>query len=174
MISDLMVTTLLKRGFGLRPLNTQKKEHLEAGTAYIMKEDRPYESYKTFSELSKRKNSLIITRVHPSRLKKRFDFGSEILWLSTVETKCSIEPTQLSKMAFIISHFVKTNGGGAVLLDGIEYLILQNDFDSVLKFICSISDYVSLHNGILLLPLNPLALSRSQIKMLERELEPIT
>jgi hypothetical protein len=172
MISDRMVTTLLKRGLGLRPL-TQDTENLEVGATYIIKEEKPNQSYKTFSELSKQRTGLVITRMHPHRLKKRFGVSSEILWLSTVETEHSIEPTKLSKLAFIISHFVKAHQGAPVLLDGLEYLILQNDFETVLKFICSVTDYVSLHNGILLLPLSPLILSKSQIKMLERELEPI-
>ncbi len=167
-----MVTPLLKRGFGFKPSDAQKSNSLEAGTAYIVKEERPYESYKAFSELSKEENGLIITRIHPLRVKERFGISSKVLWLSTIEGKNTIEPTQLSKLAFIISHFVKINKGGTILLDGIEYLILQNDFETVLKFIYSIMDYISVHKAILLLPISPKALSQSQIKMLERELEP--
>lgn len=167
-----MVTTLLKRGFGFKPPGIQE-DNLKSGASYIIKEENPQQIYKAFSELLKQRNGLIITRVHPDRLKKHFNGSSEVLWLSTVETNCSIEPTKLSKLAFIINHFVKTTRRGTVLLDGLEYLILQNDFDTVLKFICSVADYVSLHNAILLLPLSPLVLSKSQIKMLERELESI-
>ncbi len=167
-----MVTTLLKRGFGFKSPDIQK-DNLKSGASYIIKEEKPHQSYKTFSELLKQRSGLIITRMHPDRLKKHFNGSSEVLWLSTVETNCSIEPTKLSKLAFVISHFVKTNQGGTVLIDGLEYLILQNDFDTVLKFICSVADYISLHHAILLLPLSPLAFSKSQIKMLERELEPI-
>lgn len=172
LISDIMVTTLLKRGLGLRPFNTPRRDTLEGGTAYMVKEEKPYQSYKAFSELVREKNGLIITRIHPHRVKKRFGISGEMLWLSTIEGKNTIEPTQLSKMAFIISHFVKTNKGGTILLDGLEYLILQNDFGSVLKFIYSVTDYISLHNAILLLPISPKTLSKSQMKMLERELEP--
>ncbi|MBU7027806.1 MAG: DUF835 domain-containing protein [Theionarchaea archaeon] len=172
MISDIMVTTLLKRGFKFMPFAVQKKNELEAGTAYIVKEEKPYECYKAFLELSSQRSGLIITRIHPHRVKKRFGISSKILWLSTVETKNTIEPTQLSKLAFIISHFVKDNKGSTILLDGLEYLILQNDFETVLKFVYSVADYISLHNAILLLPLSPKILSKAQIKMLERELEP--
>ncbi len=170
MISDIVVTTFLRRGF--RPFAMQRKNGLEAGTAYIVKEERPRESYRAFTRLLRQKNGLVITRIHPRRVKKRFGISSEILWLSTVEGKNTIEPTQLSKLAFIINHFVRENKGAAVLLDGLEYLILQNDFDTVLKFVYSIADYISLHNAILLLPLSPKILSKSQMKMLERELEP--
>lgn len=172
MISDLMVTLLLKRGFGFRALTTPKSMTLEAGTAYMVKEEKPVQSYKTFSELSRERNGLVITRIHPYRVKKRFGISGEVLWLSTIEGKNTIEPTQLSKMAFIISHFLRTSKGGAVLLDGLEYLILQNDFDSVLKFLYLVTDSISLHNGILLLPISPKTLSGPQMKMLERELEP--
>lgn len=167
-----MVTTLLKRGFRFNPFTMQKREAWEAGTAYMVKEEKPFESYKAFSELSRQRSCLIITRIHPLRVKKRFGISSEILWLSTIETRNTIEPTQLSKLAFIINHFVKTNTKCAILLDGLEYLILQNDFDTVLKFIYTVMDYIALHNAILLLPLSPQTLSQSQIKMLERELEP--
>jgi len=167
-----MVTTLLKRGFRMKLFTMQRKSDLEAGIAYMVKEEKPYESYKAFSELARQRDCLVITRLHPHRVRKRFGISSEILWLSTIETRNTIEPTQLSKLAFIISHFVKTNKKCAILLDGLEYLILQNDFDTVLKFIYSVMDYIAMHNAILLLPLSPQALSPSQIKMLEREMEP--
>lgn len=167
-----MVTTLLKRGFGINPFTAQKKNSLKAGNAYIVKEEKPHQSYKAFSQLSQQENGLIITRIHPRRVKERFGLSGEILWLSTIEGKNTIEPTQLSKLAFIINHFVRQNHGGAVLLDGLEYLILQNDFDTVLKFVYSVIDYISVHKAILLLPISPETLSQSQIKMLERGLEP--
>ncbi len=172
MISDIMVTTLLKEGLRLNLFNSQKKSTLEAGTAYIVKEEKPDQSYKAFLELSKQKDGLVITRIHPHRVRKRFNITGDILWLSTIETHNTIEPTQLSKLAFIIGHFVKTNKGGAILLDGLEYLIMQNDFKTVLRFVYSVMDYISLHKAILLLPISPKILSKSQIKMLERELDP--
>jgi hypothetical protein len=139
----------------------------------MVKEEKPHLSYKVFSELAQKKNKgLVISRVHPQRIIKQYGISNEILWLSTIDAKDSIEPTQLSKLAFIISHFTRTNKGCPILIDGLEYLILQNGFETVLKFIYSIADYVSVHKGILLLPLSPNTLSTTQVKMLERELEP--
>lgn len=167
-----MVATLLKRGFGLNPFTAQKKNGLKAGNAYMVKEEKPHQSYRAFSELSQQESGLVITRIHPRRVKERFGLSGEILWLSTIEGENTIEPTQLSKLAFIIGHFVRQNHGGTILLDGLEYLILQNDFKTVLRFIYSVTDYISVHKAILLLPISPKTLSLSQIKMLERELEP--
>ena len=168
-----MVTNLLKLGFPFKSSSNSHHNGIEIGTSYIVKEERPHLSYKVFSELARKNDKgLIISRVHPHRVAKQYGISSEILWLSTIDAKGSIEPTQLSKLAFIINHYVKTNKGCPILIDGLEYLILQNGFETVLKFIYSIADYISIHKGVLLLPLSPNTLSTSQVKMLERELEP--
>ena len=137
----------------------------------MVEEEKPNRSYEAFLELSRYKKTLAITRIRPRQIKERFNISGEIFWLSTMKANNTINPTDLDKFISIIFRFLRKNKGGAILLDGTEYLILQNGFDTALKFICSVRDHVSLYDAILLLPVSPETLKKSQIKMLERELE---
>ena len=57
------------------------------------------------------------------------------------------------------------------MIDGIEYLVLQNDFRSIMKFIQLINEDVAISGSILILPVNPKALETKEMGYLERELQ---
>jgi archaellum biogenesis ATPase FlaH len=62
---------------------------------------------------------------------------------------------------------------GAVLLDGIEYLVSNNSFEAVLKFVRRLLDLVSESHYVLLISLSSSTLKEQELKVLERELEVI-
>ena len=57
-----------------------------------------------------------------------------------------------------------------MLISGLEYLISQNNFAKILKFIQLLNDNIAIHEGILLLPLSPETLNQKDVELLEREL----
>jgi archaellum biogenesis ATPase FlaH len=61
-----------------------------------------------------------------------------------------------------------------VIVEGMEYLIVQNDFETVLKLLHTLSDYVTTSQSILLVPVNPDALPHHQYVMLRRAFNVIT
>ncbi|MFQ5891878.1 MAG: DUF835 domain-containing protein, partial [Candidatus Methanofastidiosia archaeon] len=85
----------------------------------------------------------------------------------------SIDSQDLSKMNHIIGEFLKKAEDSVVLLEGIEYLITENDFERVLKNLHTLKDYVVLSNSRLIVSLNPNTLSERELSLLERELRPI-
>jgi hypothetical protein len=58
-----------------------------------------------------------------------------------------------------------------VMLDGIEYLIVQNDFSKVIKFVQTLKDTISIGRSKLLIPFNLAALEESRRALLTRDLE---
>jgi tetratricopeptide (TPR) repeat protein len=68
----------------------------------------------------------------------------------------------------VIKDFVTEHKDCVVLLDGLEYLILQNNFENVLKFVELLKDDIALNDAVLLLPIDPATLDTKQMALLER------
>jgi len=58
-------------------------------------------------------------------------------------------------------------------VDGIEYLVSNNSFDAVLKFIRRLLDTISESQYVFIISLGPATLKDQELKMLEREMDVI-
>ena len=81
-----------------------------------------------------------------------------------------VEPSALVDIASAISEFASEGGNAAVLLEGIEYLISQNGFASVQRFLQKVNEKVVLNGSYLLLSANPAALKEQEYRALAREM----
>lgn len=121
---------------------------------------------------------LCILRTHPDAVRKRFRTDYQMVWLTKTESCASeeasklefVSPTDLPRLNTMIKSFLAENKGGKVLMEGMEYLVTQNEFKNVLKFLQVIRDQVILAKGIMLIPLDPSVLEERDLKALEREM----
>ncbi len=147
---------------------------LRPGAAYLVKEERPSTCFRLFTKAaSAGDGGLLISRSNPKRVREKFDLGpATILWLTDREssTEDTIPPV-LERIIYEIEEFMKKGSRGAVLIDGIEYLVSNNSFDAVLKFLRRLVDQVSETRYVLLLSLSPATLKEQEVKILEREME---
>jgi isoleucyl-tRNA synthetase len=124
--------------------------------------------------VSKGHPAICITRDFPDKLRESFNFGDvKIHWLSNVGKVDTIRPKNLEKLSLSIEQFLARGEKGVILLYGIEYLITNNSFLTVLRLIQSLRDQMAISNSILVLPVNPSILEASQLKHLEREVDVI-
>jgi hypothetical protein len=141
------------------------------GSSYLLLEERSIESFKLFSSYISRDNKgLLITRIFPAKVRKQYNLGhsTPILWLSRTQEGKAINPTSLGTILEEVTEFIKKNRKTLVLLDGLEYLIIENDFERVLKFINSLEDEIALHNSRLLVSVNPKVLDPEKKALLEK------
>lgn len=118
--------------------------------------------------------SMIICREPPEVLRNKLDIGEDvkIWWLTKAEREDAIHPTRLPFMTYNIVEFInKENHKRFVLLDGIEYLILENGFESIYKFLTSLKDYAILYDAVILVPIDPDAYDLKEYNLLLREFE---
>ncbi|MFQ5909779.1 MAG: DUF835 domain-containing protein [Thermoplasmata archaeon] len=116
---------------------------------------------------------LCITRVFPDIVTRRFgDAEIPVIWLSSTASEDCIRPRDLEKLSLVIEKFIKT-GPSVVLLDGIDYLITNNGFKPILRLVQILTDYVSVHNSILLLTVAPGVIDEEDLSVLEREVDEI-
>lgn len=93
-----------------------------------------------------------------------------IFWISKHGNE-SINPTNLEIMAGMIKEFLRKSKNPIVLLDGLEYLIIMNDFIPVLKFVYDIREWVILQKAVFILPASSAALEEKQLALIERNLK---
>ncbi|MCU0853094.1 MAG: DUF835 domain-containing protein [Thermoplasmata archaeon] len=146
---------------------------LERSFSYLVEEEKPESSYKLFTTaLEKGMKGYCITRNYPAKIRSKFDLkDTPVIWLSNVGRENAIRPKDLEKLSLALEQFLSQQGGGIVLLDGLEYLITNNNFITVLRLIQSLRDQVAINQSILLMAVNRSTLESHQLNLLEREVD---
>jgi len=153
--------------------NQDSKLNVEKGFCYLIEEEKPDKSYRIFKDLVEAGNEgLCITRDFPTKVKKKFKLPKmEILWLSNSEEEYAFSPVELGKLMTHIERFLVRNEDSVIMLSGLEYLITQNNYSTILKLIQLLNEQVAMRGSMLILPVSPLALEKRDLKLIERELE---
>lgn len=149
-------------------------QELKPGRSYLVEEDRPEQAYELLAKgLSGNKGGLLITRTNPKRVRERFSLDAvRVLWLTDrEESKEETIPPALERIVYEIEGFMSKHPQGSVMLDGLEYLVSNNSFDAVLRFVRRLVDTVSEGRHIFLISLGPATVKEQELKMLEREME---
>jgi chromosomal replication initiator protein DnaA len=150
---------------------------LNEGRTYLVEEERPQNCFKLLQgSLKGAKNGLVITRTNPNRAREKYSISDgRIIWLTDREsTTEETLPPVLERLVFVIEEFIIEEKVGTILLDGLEYLISNNSFESVLRFLRQLIDEVSESKCVLLISTSPKTLKERELKILERETETIS
>jgi len=148
---------------------------VERGIGYLLMEENPTKSYTLFSDLiDQGYEGVCITRTFPGRVLTNYYFeGVSLLWLSRARDENSILPTNLGAVLRNVKDFMDQNENAVVLLDGLEYLIVHNDFQRVLKLVHGLNELAAINDAVLIMPLNPLTLDEGKVALLKRDLKVI-
>src|SRR5216684_707902 len=79
------------------------------------------------------------------------------------------EPGALVDIASAISDFAEDGGNAAVLLEGLEYMISQNGFASIMRFLQKVNEKIVLNDSYLLISANPAAMKEQEYRLLAKE-----
>jgi voltage-gated potassium channel Kch len=147
-------------------------EPLLGGRSYLVLEEAPQRSMLLFTELiNKNLPGLCIARTHPEMLKTDYGmFNADALWLSDTEPGEAVCPPSLPKITTLVSEFIKSKADCVILLEGLEYLIVQNNFQQVLRFVQKLNSFVCTSNARLIVPVDPKTLEERELRLLAREL----
>lgn len=169
----LVLTTEYLKPAPEKVSKVKPKYELEKGSTYLLKEEAPVKSYDIFVDsVTHGGEGLLITRDFPEKVRTRYKLlKTPILWLTNVEKEYAVNPVELSKLYYELVSFLKKGKNTIVLLSGLEYLVAQNGFKSVLKFLQLVRDQIAIYNSLLLLPLSPLTITKRDLKFIESELK---
>ena len=149
---------------------------LEAGMTYMVFDDKSEKSIRLFiKQIREGVRGLMVTRSNPNHVRKKYFLGdSRVVWLTSVQTDKEIESVSgLQELSILVSNFIDSSENGIILLDGIEYLVSNNNFPVVLRMIQQLRDKVSTSDAKMLIPVNRKALDERQLELLENECETI-
>ena len=149
-------------------------KELVSGRSYLIEEDRPEAAYRLFLKAAESgKGGLLITRTNPKRVREMVALDSvRVLWLTDREgSKEETIAPALERIVYEIEGFMTKRPQGSIMLDGLEYLVSNNSFDAVLKFVRRLVDTVSEGRHRLLVSLGPATVKEQELRMLEREME---
>ncbi|MFW5952723.1 MAG: class I tRNA ligase family protein [Candidatus Natronoplasma sp.] len=139
-------------------------EGVSKSSTYLIEEKTSDRSFRLLKDILKTgETGLCVTRDYPEKVKKKYDLEDiEMIWLSNVDREDVIRPKSLEKLSLALENFLARTGG-VILLKGMEYLITNNDFRTVLNLVQSIKDQVAVNESILLIPVNPAIIEKYQM-----------
>lgn len=173
-VSSVMVYIPFARGkYVVVPIATEPSGEFMPGGYWGSEED----TERLFVELTKHRHlpGIAITRDPPEVFRKRLGLRLvPVIWVSKVKHPDAVAPTRLPYLLETLRAFLEsTELDKVILINCVEYLILENGPESVLKFIASLRDLATLHRGILLISLDWEALDEKMFSMFTSELEPV-
>ncbi len=153
-------------------LLTTPTYELDRGYTYAVLERDGTKAYEIFKDMvTHGAQGLCITRRSPKTITSEYGLErTPILWLSRVSSgKNSVRPSPPENVAMAVEHFLEIGQRGAILLDGLEYLISHNDFGSILALLHDLNERVSLADAVLLVPFDPSTLDDRELALVRRE-----
>ena len=167
---------------GEKGLGITRKYDLAPGHSYVVEESPPDISFDAFVNIvstvdarGKKSVGLAVSRQHSDLIRQKYGLETTpIFWLATRTGQEVISPTNLGILTHTLVQFVEHNSGGIILLDGIEYLVSNNDFSKVLRTIDQVNDHISQSQAIMIIPVDPRAFDQKELALLERNMEKIT
>ncbi len=152
---------------------TAPRTQLRPGQGYLFEAKRSDRAYEVLLDaLREGREGLVVSREHPDIVRQKYSLAkTPIVWLTSHPGSERVDPTNLSILQHTVNEFLKRSKEAVILLDGVEYLILNNRMEKVLQVILTLKDEVAISEGILLLPVDPETFETRALALLERDFE---
>ena len=143
---------------------------LDEGHSYLVKERKPGKAWSYFlAELNDGLEGLYVTRQHPNHVERHHGPKMlKVVWLSTTLGRDYVDPHNLGALTNLINTFTDAPRPTVILLDGLEYLMINNDYARILKFVEYLHEIVMQRRCILLTSVDDRAFEPKEMAFLER------
>lgn len=148
-------------------INNVKKD-ISAGLYLTTTKDPAYETFKVL--LSERAG-LIISRKPPMEVKKILNLKeTPTIWITKIPGRYNINPKNLEYLTEGIANFLERDTvKKVVLIEGIEYLIIENGFKKVIETLTFLKDQSIMTDSVIVVPIRTSAYSEKEISILFEE-----
>src|SRR3989454_1200116 len=146
---------------------------LEPGIAYVVPDEKPDRAFGILAaQVAKGSKGLVVSRIYPDEVRRRYGLkDTPVLWLSRGYGKDTVNPTNLGALVHEIERFASGKEDSIVLLDGLEYLLVQNDPQKIVKFVQTLEDTASVHHTKILIPFDVKSVTEAQRALIMRDLQ---
>lgn len=173
--SDLLTCDIYREYCNKCPFSVDRYG-LNVRNSYVWEDAHPQFAFEVFRDYVIRGSfGLLITRDYPEKVVEKYHLPDvNVLWLSQVEEhETSIDPTNLPRITHTVTEFIRQAPMSFILLTGLEYLMVHNGFDRMLKHLHMINDQVMTHNARFLVIVDPKTMDPKELSLLEREMHPL-
>ncbi|MFO7791603.1 MAG: DUF835 domain-containing protein [Candidatus Saliniplasma sp.] len=158
------------------PVCGKRQRQLKEGYNYLLMDEDSDNTYSIYDDFIKEGlDGLIITTDIPSKVEEKYGvYNQEIQWIteSASENYEVLDPKRMDfEITKTVSNFAKEHDRAVLLLEGIEYLVVENEFVEVSKFIKKVTDITSMNATTLLVHVNPEAFETYQINTLKKNFD---
>jgi hypothetical protein len=143
---------------------------LTVGPVVLVDERKPDLSHRLLGQLAgSGRKVLCITREPPERVRARYPLnGAEHYWLVTRGDARALSPFRLKRISGLIESFLKRNPDAAILIDGIELLMVVNDYEQVRDFLLRIQAMLQRNGAGCIIPIDTRTLTAWELDELKR------
>jgi hypothetical protein len=149
------------------------QDTLPPGGGYLVYESNLNKSLFLFADRIARGDfGLVILRQPPDMLAgvPQIERVPILQLTQTVTERSCLDPTNLAKIHLTIEEFFRAAPKATVFLEGMEYLIIHNGVDRILKFIHSIAECAGKYSSRFITLIDPRVLEDDELTLLEEEL----
>lgn len=175
-VADMLSAFIDRMRTEIEPVAEKKsrsslKYNVDPGEACIVLEKKHEKSLKIFRDLVNHGiPGFVVSRVHPEILRKKYGLAKiPMLWLSQSEGENTIAPDDLHMLEYIVKEFTRKSKEPVILLEGLEYLIVNIGFKNTLQYVHELKDIAILSNARLIMSLHKDALFPEEYNMLRKE-----
>ncbi len=151
-------------------------QRFEPKKAYILASKDKQRSMDVYTGLAELGMDILgIFRENPDILIETMPLQKQVVWISMQSVPPdsayqTISPKDMANLTSMIRDFIKEHKNAVVFIEGIEYLILQNDMDSVRRFLNRIKDLITISSSALLIHMDPGQLGPNELHRLSSEI----
>lgn len=154
------------------------QEEIKPGKNYLVVDRDPRNAYMMIRAMGlSGRPALVLTTSFPGKIRSDYGIGEEveIRWFSDSSTDIdNIDPRDLEGEPMEISStFLMTTKNSGLMIDGLDKLIEQNDFEKVLAFIKRLNDLAAIHGATIILALSREGLTEAQYEAISGEFDEI-
>ena len=171
---EAMATRLAEEG---EAAGDDKEDEIAERGSYLVNEEKAESVFVYFRDLVRAgARGLLISRTHPADVIRRLQLRDvESIWLSRTPGKARgdvavADPTDLVTLAGAVIKFLEAGGNAAVAMEGLEYLVSLNGFQSVLRFAQTLNEKVVVNDSYFLISANADAMKDLEYKLLAKEM----
>lgn len=150
------------------------QKRVERGYNHLILDSELKNTYNMLADfLRDGDTALCMSTTFPDKLKRTYNLSGRVkcVWLSNAGGKDTIDPSDMDRIADTIERFAQKYPASVVLLDGLEYLVVEQGFDDVMKMVKRITDTCSMRDMTLLAPVNPAALTAEELSRMKAEFD---
>ena len=147
---------------------------LDPRRCYIVKDSDSSAALSVFARivLTQGMHGLLITRTLPQRIREKYGLlKTPIVWLTTnrVQGETCVSPTAIAELSGLLVGFMDQTKDGIILIEGLEYLVSQNNFRSILNLLQLMNDKIMISDSRLVITLDPATLDEKEVHLVQKE-----